>query len=80
MAHLDIRLLEADLRAACTRKRADGQSPYIRIETGRYKPFATPTVGAARRRGHRVEKVCDGVFYVYPSSAMLAEVSGGAQK
>lgn len=42
------------------------ENPYVYVETGRYKPYSASTVAAAKRRGYKVEKKCEGVFYIYP--------------
>lgn len=58
MAHLTI----ADIEASLSSLPADRD--YIRVETGRYKPFMPASVEAARRRGLDVKKTCDGVFLI----------------
>ena len=60
---LTITHLEASL-AQCE---AEGNS-YRYVETGKYKPYSVSTVAAAKRRGYKVEKQCDGVYYVYPKA------------
>jgi hypothetical protein len=43
---------------------ADGGCLYM--ETGRYKPWATPVIAALRRRGYRVDKLMPGVYRLHP--------------
>lgn len=43
----------------------EGRGPYY-AEVGRYKPWNMSVLLAAERRGYRVEKVCEGVYYVHP--------------
>lgn len=42
---------------------------YAYCETGKYKPFNESTIRAAKARGYRVERRCQGVYRVYPKAA-----------
>lgn len=67
---LTIKCLEEQL-ANLAKMRAANECPneYLYIETGRYKPYAEATVRAAKARGYRVEKRCQGVYHIYPKAA-----------
>jgi len=45
------------------------ESPYLYVETGRYKPWSEATVRAARRRGYLCDRRFTGLWHVYPKSA-----------
>ena len=36
------------------------------METGTYKPWATATISALRRRGYRVDQLATAVYLLYP--------------
>lgn len=72
MTHLTITDLETALTHAathpgwlCTDHNGRG---YVRVETGRYKSYMDATVRAAERRGYEVNRLCSGVFAVYPKA------------
>lgn len=46
-------------------KEDDWERGYLRMETGLMKPWSVATVNALRRRGYRVEKKCEGVYFVW---------------
>lgn len=65
---LTINHLEAHLAEIAANPQAGNGYGYAYVETGRYKPYNPATVSAAKRRGYRVERKGDGVFYVYPKT------------
>lgn len=55
----------------------ENDEPRVRVEVGRYKPFAMPTIKKAEREGYRVERLIrGGVYLIYPKAkpAGLAKV------
>lgn len=60
MPHLTIKALENYLA------NLPADQKYAYVETGRYKPYTEQTVLAAKRRGYKVEKRLQGVYYIYP--------------
>ena len=50
-------------------KEDDWGRGYLYMETGLMKPWSVATINALLRRGYRVEKQCDGVYYAYPKGA-----------
>lgn len=65
---LTIAHLERHLAEIAANPQAGNGYGYAYVETGRYKPYGSATVLAAKRRGYRVEKAAQGVFYVYPKT------------
>ncbi len=69
MPHINITTLEAQL----AKIGAGAYGPtvtYAYCETGRYKPYAEATMRAAKTRGYRVEKRCQGVYHIYPKATI----------
>jgi len=75
MPQLTIKNLESQLQGLVKSPLGSPTEGYIRVETGRYKPFAMATVNAARRRGHGVMRRAEGVFYISPSPSFSAHCS-----
>ena len=44
----------------------NGHDGKLYMEVGVYKPWSMPTINALRRRGYRVDTLCERVFLLHP--------------
>lgn len=69
MRHSNHLTINDALRLLAQGGNESNRSGCLYMETGPYKPFATATIWALRRRGYRVDDLCPGVFLLHPKAA-----------
>lgn len=64
-----IESLEALLAEIAASESLAPEFKYVYAEVGKYKPFSTSTISAAKRRGYRVVMKAKNVFYIFPKES-----------